>query len=452
MKDIVCILAGCALAACSREPVATPTDAASKASAQADGTAPADWRDYVNHRFDFAVEVPPGFVAEPPPANGDGRLFMRGAARLRVSAGHNLEDAFEDQIAAAKEGLSLNAQARTSDATWRARGREADGRRVLLVLARGEERLVTVRFGYPPQEDLAAHGERVVDSLQFVGHVGPFTYRYRPDRFTLQRATLTLPGAHGEPIEAEKLIARSRAARQRCRYGLSGRQQACDVDREAGLAFAVLDRPLDALRRTVPAALTEPSRLAGRSGFRAVEQADGSGASYAFIPVGAKTVAVVHRWRPGEDAAGVDAVLRSLSTAGAAAVSPASGPAMAWNFSTAAEPKLAYGAPQTDQARLILQCEGSERVALSFLRPSAAGLGGRLIVSAGGTSQTAPVQARRTRLGGISVRAEMPAAAAPLQRFRGGSTLRVDWHEDAISVPPAGPAANRFFAACRRRA
>lgn len=323
MRSFVCILSG-VLAACSQEPSEPPDTPALSAGSPASPTpeaTPAEWRDYINHRFDFAIDVPPGFIAEPPPANGDGRVFTRPDARLRVSGRYNLDDSFTDQIGAAREDLSLKREERTSPATWRGWGEDEDGRGVLLALARGEDRLVTVRFAYKAGDAvLAGQGARTLGSLRFVGHAGPVAYRYQPERFTLRDVSVSLPGAHDKPVEAQKLIAWSRARRlgdRACRYGLSGRSQPCEAEQEEGLAFAVLDRPIDVLRDAVPPALVEPSRLAGRSGFRAVETAEGAGASYAFIPAGVNTVAVVRRWRAGkaDDGGDFQAVLSSLATA-----------------------------------------------------------------------------------------------------------------------------------------
>lgn len=132
---------------------------------------------------------------------------------------------------------------------------------------------------------------------------------------------------------------------------------------------------------------------------------------------------------------------------GAAPAPPPEGDAMTWNFAeTAAGPKLTYGEPRTDNVRLMLRCAGGERIALSFLRGSAGE--GPMTVRSGGASETVPAEAEATQLGGVSVRAELAATAPPLERFRGGSALAVEYAGDTRNVPPAGPEADRFFSAC----
>lgn len=52
------------------------------------------WVSYVNERFGFGVEVPPGFQAQEAPANDDGRSFLSqdGATSLLVFGGYNVLD------------------------------------------------------------------------------------------------------------------------------------------------------------------------------------------------------------------------------------------------------------------------------------------------------------------------------------------------------------------------
>ncbi len=124
------------------------------------------------------------------------------------------------------------------------------------------------------------------------------------------------------------------------------------------------------------------------------------------------------------------------------------GSPMAWNFSTAADgAKLAYGEPRTDNVRLTLRCAGGGRIELSFIR-SAPGEAEQMTVRSGGASETMGGSAEESQLGGWFVRAELPASAAPLQRFRGGNSLTVEWASETRTVPPAGPEAERFFGAC----
>lgn len=283
--------------------------------------APSSWHRYRNERFRFTIEVPPGFRPEPPPQNGDGRIFTAGSSSLRASGRHVLDEPFSAQIAADRQGLSEVSARTPAPNVWRAEGRAADGSHVAMLLARGDGRLVTVRFAYPPRADLAQEAGRALDSLLFVGEAGPLRFRYRPERFALFDTSLYLPGAPRREIEAQKLIAADRAAlvgRESCTYGLSGRTSRCSPDQESGLAFAVVDAPIASMRKRVDMLDPKESTLAGRSGFRVSQGAEGEGMSYTFIPAGNRTIVVARRWRHGEspDGGGFRAVLRDLSFAG----------------------------------------------------------------------------------------------------------------------------------------
>ena len=72
-----------------------------------------------------------------------------------------------------------------------------------------------------------------------------------------------------------------------------------------------------------------------------------------------------------------------------------------------------------------------------------------MIVRSGGASLRVDGAARATQLGGYLVTAQVPAAAAPLERFRGGGALAVDWAGETRTVPPAGAEGERLFEACR---
>lgn len=275
------------------------------------------WRRYDNARFDFAIDLPPGLVAQPKPQNGDGRLFIKDERRLRVSGRYNLDSTFDEQIADASKGLTILEQERASPATWRATATLDGGKRVALLLARAAERIITARFEYPDNEPAAAdQAERTLTSLLLLGHAGSLTYAYRPGRYASVPVTFSLPGARDWPVEGEKLIPWDRAGQLgelSCRYGLSGEAGPCVAEKEAGLTFAVIDRPLARLRQKVPAALVEPSKLAGREGITVVEQAEGSGTSYMLIPAGPQTIAVVRRWEKDADETDYRAILRTVS-------------------------------------------------------------------------------------------------------------------------------------------
>ena len=53
----------------------------------------ADWNRYCNPRFGQCADIPAGFRADPPPANGDGLVFRDAyGASITISAGYNVMD------------------------------------------------------------------------------------------------------------------------------------------------------------------------------------------------------------------------------------------------------------------------------------------------------------------------------------------------------------------------
>lgn len=53
---------------------------------------------YVNARFGFAVDIPPGFTLVEEAGNGDGRTYAKGDARLLVWANQLAEATFEEEV------------------------------------------------------------------------------------------------------------------------------------------------------------------------------------------------------------------------------------------------------------------------------------------------------------------------------------------------------------------
>lgn len=56
-----------------------------------------DWGHYVNVRFGYAVDTPPGFVGQGESANSDGQVFKTSTATLTVWGMYLLEGSFEDE-------------------------------------------------------------------------------------------------------------------------------------------------------------------------------------------------------------------------------------------------------------------------------------------------------------------------------------------------------------------
>jgi hypothetical protein len=62
----------------------------------------ADWGHYVNPRFGYAIDVPPGLVGQGESDNGDGQVFKTPTATLTVFGGYILDGSFEDQVKTAR--------------------------------------------------------------------------------------------------------------------------------------------------------------------------------------------------------------------------------------------------------------------------------------------------------------------------------------------------------------
>ena len=96
-----------------------------------------EWSHYVNERFGVEVDVPPGFDAGEPPANGDGLSFSTPTATLAVFGGFITGEDFEADVAerirfAQDDGWNITYQAVTpSWASWSGKR----GSRILYVRA-----------------------------------------------------------------------------------------------------------------------------------------------------------------------------------------------------------------------------------------------------------------------------------------------------------------------------
>jgi hypothetical protein len=97
----------------------------------------ADWGHYVNERFGVEADVPPGFEAGAPPANGDGLGFSTPTAKLSIYGSLIIEGDFESTVRQAIEwneddGWAITYEASTpSWASWSGK----KGSRVLYVRA-----------------------------------------------------------------------------------------------------------------------------------------------------------------------------------------------------------------------------------------------------------------------------------------------------------------------------
>jgi hypothetical protein len=122
---------------------------------------------------------------------------------------------------------------------------------------------------------------------------------------------------------------------------------------------------------------------------------------------------------------------------------------MEWSFSSdATGPRLTYGEPGTDNVKLMLRCADRGAIRLSFLRPEGT-QSGEFILRSEGAERRVYANAEETEMGAVNVVAVMPVDARPLQSFRAGSPVDIQWEGDVISLPGAGEEARRLFEACR---
>jgi hypothetical protein len=97
----------------------------------------AGWGHYVNERFGVQADVPPGFAAEAPPANGDGQGFATPTAHLAIYGSLIVEGDFESVVAQRmdwnrQDGWAITYQTTTpSWASWSGKR----GSRILYVRA-----------------------------------------------------------------------------------------------------------------------------------------------------------------------------------------------------------------------------------------------------------------------------------------------------------------------------
>ena len=150
------------------------------------------------------------------------------------------------------------------------------------------------------------------------GTVGPFGYRYNPALLAPVETAVAVPPDWSVRVQGTKLVAADREkliGKAECLYGLSGQASLCNAEQEAGLAFAVMDEPYEAMRARLSEELREPIRLGGIDGVSWTIGAEGDGAEHILLPTDGQTVLIVRQFRasgnPPEEA--VAAVLQSLA-------------------------------------------------------------------------------------------------------------------------------------------
>jgi hypothetical protein len=150
------------------------------------------------------------------------------------------------------------------------------------------------------------------------GTIGPLGYRYDPALLAPVETTVAVPPDWSVRVPGTKLVAADREkliGKAECLYGLSGQASLCNAEQEAGLAFAVMDEPYEAMRARLSEELREPIRLGGIDGVSWTIGAEGEGAEHILLPTDGQTVLIVRQFRasgnPPEEA--IAAVLQSLT-------------------------------------------------------------------------------------------------------------------------------------------
>lgn len=126
-----------------------------------------DWQHYENGRFLFEIDVPDGFVAQPPPDNGDGQKWTTPDGYAELTAYGSLGTGFEQEKAAARSDPDSNyfASGKAWFVTSGLRGRTIFYARSI----RGcDDAVITFRFEYPALRKISYDGliRRIGKSLR----------------------------------------------------------------------------------------------------------------------------------------------------------------------------------------------------------------------------------------------------------------------------------------------
>src|SRR3546814_18302253 len=104
--------------------------------------------------------------------------------------------------------------------------------------------------------------------------------------------TVSVRGTKLIAADREKLIGKAE-----CLYGLSGQASLCNAELEAGLAFAMVEEPYEAISARFSEELLEPMRVAGIDGLAWRIGAEGEGAEHILLHVGERTILIVRQFR-----------------------------------------------------------------------------------------------------------------------------------------------------------
>ena len=152
------------------------------------------------------------------------------------------------------------------------------------------------------------------------GAVGPLRFRYDSGKLAPVDAEVAVPPDWTLKLPGTKLVAADRAAmigKAECMYGQSGEASRCNAEQEAGLAFAIVDQPLDAIAGKLNGEERRGIKLGGVDGYSWQIGAEGEGAEHILLPAGNRTILIVRQFRESgnADEAAIRDVLASLSIA-----------------------------------------------------------------------------------------------------------------------------------------
>ena len=152
--------------------------------------------------------------------------------------------------------------------------------------------------------------------------LGPVRYSFDASRLTLAEVMLALPPRYQEMMWAVKLIPAKRAAMlgsQACDYRSTGVAEMCNSQDEAGLALALLERPLADYRRAFEEADVGDIELFdtsvdGVAGFAFTAEPEDGGRQYRFVPVRDRTFVIARRPGPiaEQDSETIDQVIAGI--------------------------------------------------------------------------------------------------------------------------------------------
>ncbi|BBC73730.1 conserved hypothetical protein [Altererythrobacter sp. B11] len=143
------------------------------------------------------------------------------------------------------------------------------------------------------------------------GMIGPVAYTFDDEELTRTEVQLPVPPRYRDEVWAVKLIPRERAellGQVACRYGDSARDEVCTVEDEAGLALAMLERPIADYRKNFADSGFGEEQLGsveigGRIGFRYTASGENGGVEYNFLPVAGRTLMIARKTEPDAAAA-----------------------------------------------------------------------------------------------------------------------------------------------------